>query len=151
MSNYYGVSFPFQDSKRGDFVRMTETTKEEVRSNLIHLILTRRGSRYFLPEFGTRLYEFIFEQMDGQTFSAIEEDIREACKKFIPNLDIQAITVTPAEDEEITLRNQDPDLDQRIYRTHDESTRPYTAILRIDYTIKNTSVFNTKDFIIINL
>ena len=38
---------------------------KKIRADLLHLILTRKGSRYYLPDFGTRIYEFIFEPMDG--------------------------------------------------------------------------------------
>lgn len=152
MRNYYGVYFPFQDSAKGDFVRMTETAQEEIRSNLIHLILTRKGSRFMLPDFGTRLYDFIFEPLDGQTFASIEEDIRESCRKYIPNLDIQGILIKEADvKEDASVKNVSEDLDNRVYRVGNSSTASYTAQVRIDYTIKNSSVFNTRDFIIINL
>jgi phage baseplate assembly protein W len=74
----YGIDFPFRDSKRGDYLSLTQFESEEIKADLIHLLLTRKGSRYFLPEFGTRLYEFIFEPFDGLTFSAIESDIRDS-------------------------------------------------------------------------
>ena len=47
----YGINFPFQDSKTGKFLSLSENTNDEIRSNLIHLLLTRKGSRYFLPDF----------------------------------------------------------------------------------------------------
>ncbi len=65
----YGINFPFRDSFNGKYLDLSDTSNEEIRSDLIHLLLTRKGSRYFLPEFGTRLYELIFEPMDGPTFA----------------------------------------------------------------------------------
>ncbi len=56
----YGINFPFLDSRTGKYLSLSETADEEIRTDLIHLLLTRKGSRYFLPDFGTRLYEFIF-------------------------------------------------------------------------------------------
>ncbi len=70
----YGINFPFRDSSRGDYLQLTQTVAEEIKADLIHLILTRKGSRYYLPDFGTRIYEFIFEPFDGLTFQAIESD-----------------------------------------------------------------------------
>jgi phage baseplate assembly protein W len=64
MAVTYGIDYPFSDSQKGDYLSMTETPEKEIRANLIHLILTRRGSRYYLPDFGTRIYEFIFDQND---------------------------------------------------------------------------------------
>ena len=73
----YGLDFPFADSTQGDYLALTETQYQQIRSDLLHLILTRKGSRYFLPTFGTRLYEYLFEPYDGLTFDAIEADIRD--------------------------------------------------------------------------
>ena len=49
----YGITFPFTDSFNGQYLDLTDYAKEEVRTDLIHLLLTRKGSRYFLPDFGT--------------------------------------------------------------------------------------------------
>ncbi len=43
----YGINFPFRNSLTGNFLDLSETKDEEVRTNLIHLLLTRKGSRYF--------------------------------------------------------------------------------------------------------
>ncbi len=72
----YGINFPFRNSLTGDYLELTNTANQEIRADLINLLLTRKGSRYFLPDFGTRLYEFLFEPFDGLTFDAIESDIR---------------------------------------------------------------------------
>ena len=96
----YGINFPFNDSFKGTYYDLSESTEEEVRSNLVHLLLTRKGTRYFLPNFGTRLYEFIFEPMDGPTFSDIENEIREAVSEYIPGITITSIQVNDASDGE---------------------------------------------------
>ena len=87
----FGIDFPFQDSVYGDYLKMTETPEDEIKASLIHLLLTRKGSRYFLPDFGTSLYEYIFEPLDAPTFAAIEAEIREQVIKYIPNLKITNI------------------------------------------------------------
>ena len=83
----YGITFPFRDSFDGKYLDLTEYAQEEIRTDLIHLLLTRKGSRYFLPDFGTRLYEYIFEPLDGPTFNQIEAEIRDSVEKYIPNLE----------------------------------------------------------------
>ena len=52
----YGLNFPFQDSLRGDYLQLTEFQRQEIRADLIHLLLTRKGSRYYLPDFGDYLH-----------------------------------------------------------------------------------------------
>jgi phage baseplate assembly protein W len=150
MAVTYGIDYPFSDSQKGDYLSMTETPEKEIRANLIHLILTRRGSRYYLPDFGTRIYEFIFDQNDFITHNLIEEEIREGVKKFIPNLDINSISIMSAEDDPDQTRIFSQEEDERLFRVSDESTKPYTAVVKIDYTVNNGS-FSTSDFIILNI
>lgn len=146
----YGIDFPFRDSELGNYVRLTATPEREVRANLIHLLLTRKGSRYFLPDFGTRLYEYIFDQNDIVTFNHIEDEIREGVRKYIPNLDINSIQVMSAEDDPDRSRAPSDEEDERLFRVSDDSAKPYTAKVKIDYTVNN-GAFSTSDFIIINI
>jgi phage baseplate assembly protein W len=150
MAVKYGMDFPFRDSNEGNYLRMTVEPEREIRANLIHLLLTRRGSRYFLPDFGTRLYQFIFDQNDMVTFGLIEEEIRSVVKKYIPNLDITKIEVKNAEEDLESGGSLTQDEDERLFRVSDESTKPYTAKVKIEYTINN-GTFTSSDFVIINI
>ena len=150
MATTYGIDYPFRDSSKGDYLNMTEIPEKEIRANLIHLILTRRGSRYYLPDFGTRMYEFIFDQNDFITHNLIEEEIREGVKKYIPNLEINSISIVSAEDDQNKERSFSQEEDERLFRVSEESTKPYTAVVKIDYTVNNGS-FSTSDFIILNI
>lgn len=150
----YGIYFPFRNSTRGDYLALTEFESEEIKADLIHLLLTRKGSRYFLPDFGTRLYEFIFEPFDGLTFDAIQSDIRDSVSKYMPNLLLNNITITPLDPEE----EYDLDSGQAvigttespIYRFPGKGTADYTAKIKIDYS-NNKNTFSQSDFVIINI
>ena len=150
MAVTYGIDYPFRDSQKGQFLKMTESPEREVRANLIHLILTRKGSRYYLPDFGTRLYEYIFDQNDMVSWNLIEEDIRESIKRYIPNLDINSIEVVSAEDDPSNQMSRAEDEDTRLFRSASTSAKPYTAKVKIDYTV-NDGAFSSSDFIIINI
>jgi phage baseplate assembly protein W len=150
----YGINFPFRDSSRGDYLQLTQFEAQEIKADLIHLLLTRKGSRYFLPTFGTRLYEFVFEPFDGLTFDAIESDIRDAVGVFMPNLLLNNITITPADPQEevdiATGQNLAGTSESPIYRFPGKGTSDYTAKVKIDYsTDKNT--YSQSDFVIINI
>jgi len=146
----YGIDYPFRDSELGNYVRLTTTPEREVRANLIHLLLTRKGSRYFLPDFGTRLYEYIFDQNDIVTFNHIEDEIREGVRKYIPNLDINSIKIISAEEDPENSPTPSEDEDSRLFRVSDQASKPYTAKVKIDYTVNN-GAFSTSDFVIINI
>jgi phage baseplate assembly protein W len=150
----YGLEFPFVDSTQGDYLALTETQFQQIRSDLLHLILTRRGSRYFLPTFGTRLYEYIFEPYDGLTFDAIEADIRDSVQTFMPNLLLNKITIEPADpSEEVPLAKGTTipgTAREYVYRVPGKGTSEYTAKVKIDYTVDNLA-FAQSDFVIINI
>ena len=150
----YGINFPFRDSRKGDYLQLTEFESQEIKADLIHLLLTRKGTRYYLPEFGTRLYEFLFEPFDGLTFNAIESDIRDAVSQFMPNLLLNNITITPADPQEevdiATGQNVVGSSESSIYRFPGKGTSEYTAKIRIDYS-NNRSAFAQSDFVIINI
>ena len=143
----YGINFPFIQSEKGNYLKLTETTDEEIRANLVHLLLTRRGSRYFLPDFGTRLYEYIFEPLDGPTFNQIEAEIRDSVEKYIPNLLISKVSVYAATDDLVESVVQ---AGVNTFNLPGRNSVEYTAKVKIDYTI-TSNVFNPSDFIIINI
>lgn len=146
----YGINFPFRDSYQGNYLSLSQTSDEEIRSNLIHLLLTRKGTRYYLPNFGTRLYEYLFEPLDGPTFSDIEAEIRDSVEEYLPGLTLTNISITPAsegEEDKGFFVNADGD---REFRVTNIGQMEHTAKIKIDYTITD-SAFNTSDFIIINI
>jgi len=148
----YGINFPFLQSPKGNYLRLTETTDEEIRTDLVHLLLTRRGSRYFLPDFGTRLYEYIFEPLDGATFEDIRSEIEEQISKYIPNLTINSITIEPYTDTDEVQGQLDYELlgQASIYRIPGANTVEYSAKIKIDYTNENKA-FGSRQFVIINI
>jgi phage baseplate assembly protein W len=152
----YGISFPFVDSFTGRYLDVTNSTEGEIRGSLVHLLLTRRGSRYFLPNFGTRLYEYIFEPLDGPTFGAIRAEIQQAVDTYIPNLRIDNIEIIPLWQDTETFANGEYVSDQPeykifdIYRTAGQGVQEYTAKVKISFTI-TSDAFETKDFVILNI
>ena len=146
----YGITFPFRDSFNGKYLDLTDYASEEVRTNLIHLLLTRKGSRYYLPDFGSRLYEYIFEPLDGPTFSEIESEIRDSVGKYMPGILITNIKITDAsmgDENQGTYINQ---YGEKEFTVPNIAQLEHTAKVRIDYRNTNNA-FNSSDFVIINI
>ena len=146
----YGLTFPFRDSFDGKYLDLSDYNDQEIRSNLIHLLLSKKGSRYYLPDFGTRLYEFIFEPLDGPTFSEIETEIRESAGVYLPGIRITNISITASSDGDEDKGSYINDNDERVFRVPNISNNEHTAKVKIDYIINN-DVFNSSDFVIINI
>jgi phage baseplate assembly protein W len=146
----YGINFPFRDSYQGNYLSLSQVNDEEIRSNLIHLLLTRKGTRYYLPDFGTRLFEYLFEPLDGPTFSDLEAEIRESVAEYLPGITITNISVQPASEGEEDKGYYVNENNEREFRVPGISQAEHTAKIKIDYLVTD-SAFNSSDFVIINI
>ena len=91
-----GVAFPFNAD--GVF-NQTFTQKEQVKSNLINVLLTERGERVNLPDFGVGLKNLLFEtQIDT---NVLESRIDAQVQKYIPEITLISAEVDFSPDEHI--------------------------------------------------
>ena len=67
---------------------MDVTAQQTVKSQLLFLLLTTKGSRWYTPDFGSNLRKYLFEPNDGITWEAIIQEVNSAVSKYIPNLSI---------------------------------------------------------------
>tara|TARA_R110002020_G_scaffold113236_9_gene260391 strand:- start:27376 stop:27759 length:384 start_codon:yes stop_codon:yes gene_type:complete len=123
---YINISFPFEEDPKGKFLKMEKTSKRAIKADLLHLLLTQKRQRLYLPSFGVNLRQYLFEQNDGIVHKSIQSEIETAIKEYIPNLTILEITVSKSE------RNEK------------------VAIVRLDYKVTSAS-FDGTDFIEIEL
>jgi len=100
---YINIDFPFTDSKEGFYFKLTETDKDAIKSDLLHLLLTNKGERLYMPDFGSDLKKYIFEPNDGITHTKIKNNLNETIKRYIPNLVINEISFDTNELEELII------------------------------------------------
>lgn len=123
---FINISFPFEEDPKGKFLKMEKTSKRAIKADLLHLLLTQKRQRLYLPSFGVNLRQYIFEQNDGIVHKAVQAEIETAIKEFIPNLTILEITVSQSEKNE------------------------HAALVRLDYKVTSAAFAGT-DFIEIEL
>ena len=88
------IAFPFQNSPIGNFLKLNRTSQAAIKSDLIHLLLTKKGDRLYNNEFGSGLYDFLFEQIDEKTITDIKLELNTMIGKYIPNLTIDELIIT---------------------------------------------------------
>jgi phage baseplate assembly protein W len=93
-----GVSLPFNTP--GVF-NSTYTTKDQIKSNLINLLLTSIGERVMNPTFGCNLKRFIFEGINDSNFDFLEQNLIESISIFIPEITVSNISFEPETDSNI--------------------------------------------------
>jgi len=88
----YNITFPLKDDPTtNSFLLMTKVTKDAFSSDLLLLLLTQKGERYYDPNYGTNLLKYIFEPNDSITSSDIEQELKNTVSTYIPNLTINKI------------------------------------------------------------
>ena len=93
------INFPFKDDLTdGKLLKMNTTTVNDIRSSLYFFISTKRGERWYDPEFGTKLYEFLFEKNDQITASQIRDSLKTDIEKYFNNVTIKDITIDQSEE-----------------------------------------------------
>ena len=94
---FINIEFPFQDDSKGKFLAMNNISESAMKSDLIHLLLTNKGERLYLPDFGANLRKFLFEPNETEVQSGIKEEIQTAISKYIPNLLVDEIKLVGGE------------------------------------------------------
>lgn len=87
-----GISFPLSRGRNGYF-QQTKTLLDQASHNLRNLLLTIKGERPGEPEFGSDLYQILFEQITDDIALPIEEAILEAVDVWLSYIDIRNIEV----------------------------------------------------------
>jgi phage baseplate assembly protein W len=90
-----GVALPFNG---GGVFKSTFSTKDQIKSNLINLLLTYKGERILNPEFGADLPRILFEPINDDTSRKIQNQIIASANLYIPEITIINIEVTPDTD-----------------------------------------------------
>jgi phage baseplate assembly protein W len=88
-----GVSLPF----KGPFTS-TFTTKDQIKSNLINLLLTNKGERVMNPTFGCDIKNQLFENITIESEQKIINSIVDSVNLFLPEVRLLNIEITPEVD-----------------------------------------------------
>lgn len=89
----YNINYPFRDdNSTRSFISMNRVTKDSYSSNLLLLLLTQKGERYYESDYGTNLLKYIFEPNDTLTASQVEEEIKNTVALYIPEIKITKVT-----------------------------------------------------------
>ena len=80
------------DNETRSFLEMNRVSKDSYSSNLLLLLLTEKGERYYESDYGTNLLKYIFEPNENLTATDIEKEIRDTVSLYIPEVKITSVT-----------------------------------------------------------
>jgi phage baseplate assembly protein W len=88
-----GWKFPPQiDLSTGKFV--TVDFEEDIKEAIWIILMTKKGERVMLPQFGCSIHEYMFSSPDYTTIGIIEKEIKEALELWEPRIEEVEVRVT---------------------------------------------------------
>ena len=91
---FVGIDYPFHKSNGVEgWFKSTATTIESVKNNVKLLLRTERGERLMQPNLGVALKRFLFQQIDSDTITAIQNEIIDSMNFWLPFVEIKDIKV----------------------------------------------------------
>lgn len=107
---FLGAPYPIVKTPRGLLAQSCGV--EQIKADLLQLLLTTPGERVMLPLFGTPLKTLIFEQNDAAIELQAREMIVEAITVWEPRVLVQNIRVTSSDNLDRSKLSNDDTLEQ---------------------------------------
>ena len=85
-----GMTLPLQKGNNGYFAQSYDSITQ-IKSNLLNFFKTRPSERRFNPQFGTRLYNYLFEQNIDGFDTILQNVIREDIQTWFPSVFVNNI------------------------------------------------------------
>ncbi len=113
---YLGVGWSFPPRVVAGGLRFSKY-EDDIEQAIQIILLTSRGERVMLPEFGAGLRDFVFEPNSDATRTRLEETVRKALVDWEPRINLQNVEVTPSDDG------------------------PNIVLIHVDYVVRATNSF----------
>ena len=89
----YGVTLPITHGPQGYFAQ-SYTALEQVKSNLVLLLQTKKGERRMNPDFGSGLWNVLFENITDNLNAIIDTTIRKDISTWMPYVIVKSVDVS---------------------------------------------------------
>lgn len=98
MGKFLGAPYPIADSVYGYISSKINTDLDQIKSDLLILLLTNPGERVHLPNFGTPLRQLLFEPNDAIVVERARQMIIDSINAFEPRITVSQIDVSTSID-----------------------------------------------------
>ena len=92
------LSMSFKTNPLNDDLIGIKNTNAIARS-LKNIVFTQPGEKFFNPDFGSRITESLFDNVDDVSALAIEDEIRSSIINFEPRVNLLNVSVNPNVDD----------------------------------------------------
>ena len=93
-----GVVLPIRKGQNG-FFKQSSTLLEQTKSNLKNLLLTVKGERLAQPEFGSNIFNLLFENFEPGLEKKLEGSIKKTVAQWLPHVIIKTLIIDAQDDD----------------------------------------------------
>ena len=95
---YKDLSMSFETNPlNDDLVSLSDTSA--IARSIRNIVFTQPGEKFFNPDFGSRISESLFENVDEVSALAIEDEIKSSIINFEPRVNLSFVNVKPNPDD----------------------------------------------------
>ena len=95
---YKDISMSFENNPlNDDLVSLSDTSA--IARSIRNIVFTSPGEKFFNPDFGSRITESLFENVDEVSALAIEDEIKSSIINFEPRVNLSFVNVKPNPDD----------------------------------------------------
>ena len=92
------ISMSFESNPlNDDLVSLSDTSA--IARSIRNIVFTSPGEKFFNPDFGSRISESLFENVDEVSALAIEDEIKSSIINFEPRVNLLSTNVVPNPDD----------------------------------------------------
>ena len=92
------ISMSFETNPlNDDLVSLSDSSA--IARSIRNIVLTSPGEKFFNPDFGSRISESLFENVDEVSALAIEDEIKSSIINFEPRVNLSFVNVNPNPDD----------------------------------------------------
>ena len=92
------ISMSFETNRlNDDLVSLSDTTA--IARSIRNIVFTSPGEKFFNPDFGSRISESLFENVDEVSALAIEDEIKSSIINFEPRVNLSFVNVKANPDD----------------------------------------------------
>ena len=88
------ISMSFQTNPLNDDLIALKNSSAIARS-IRNIVFTQPGEKFFNPDFGSRISESLFENIDDASADVIRDEIRNSIRNFEPRVNLLSVIVRP--------------------------------------------------------
>ena len=95
---YKDISMSFENNPLNDDL-VSLSDRSAIARSIRNIVFTSPGEKFFNPDFGSRISESLFENVDNVSALAIKDEIKSSIINFEPRVNLSFVNVKPNPDD----------------------------------------------------